>query len=162
MRSIYKNLLLAVSFILFLTTSLYAQDSNILYATLRSLSDDLALRLKKRKQIANKVTLGIHYSDGYSANRIGSLKFNDSQYVFNTCVTIFNKLNKRRNRVRSILINASDFQSYLHQEHLFNSKESSAIKISKVIDAIRSKYGSESIQYANILRAQKTNQCLPI
>ena len=32
MRSIYKNLLLAVSFTLFLTTSLYAQDSNILYA----------------------------------------------------------------------------------------------------------------------------------
>ena len=50
----------------------------------------------------------------------------------------------------------------MYQEHLFNSKESSAIKISKVIDAIRSKYGLESIQYANILRAQKTNQCLPI
>ena len=32
MRSIYKNLLLAVSFTLFLTASLYAQDSNILYA----------------------------------------------------------------------------------------------------------------------------------
>ena len=59
-------------------------------------------------------------------------------------------------------MNASDFQSYMHQEHLFNSKESSAIKISKVVDAIRSKYGLESIQYANILRAQKTNQCLPI
>ena len=142
--------------------SVDSNDSNILYATLRALSDDLALQLKKRKQVANKVSLGIHYSDGYSANRIGSLKFNDSQYVFNTCVKIFNKLNKRRNRVRSILMNASDFQSYLQQEHLFNSKESSAIKISKVVDAIRSKYGLESIQYANILRAQKTNQCLPI
>ena len=142
--------------------SVDSNDSNILYAALRALSDDLALRLKKRKQVANKVILEIHYSDGYSVNRIGSLKFNDSQYVFNTCFKIFNKLNKRRNRVRSILMNASHFQSYLQQEYLFNSKESSAIKISKVVDAIRSKYGLESIQYANILRAQKTDQCLPI
>jgi len=142
--------------------SVDSNDSNILYAALRALSDDLSLRLKKRKQVANKVILEIHYSDGYSANRIGSLKFNDSQYVFNTCFKIFNKLNKRRNRVRSVLINASHFQSYLQQEYLFSSKESSVIKISKVVDAIRSKYGLQSIQYANILRAQKTNQCLSI
>ena len=142
--------------------SVDSNDSNILHAALRALSDDLSLRLKKRKQVANKVILEIHYSDGYSANRIGSLKFNDSQYVFNTCFKIFNKLNKRRNRVRSVLINASHFQSYLQQEYLFSSKESSVIKISKVVDAIRSKYGLQSIQYANILRAQKTNQCLSI
>ena len=142
--------------------SVDSNDSNILHAALRALSDDLSLRLKKRKQVANKVILEIHYSDGYSANRIGSLKFNDSQYVFNTCFKIFNKLNKRRNRVRSVLINASHFQSYLQQEYLFSSKESSVIKISKVVDAIRSKYGLHSIQYANILRAQKTNQCLSI
>ena len=142
--------------------SVDSNDSNILYAALRALSDDLALQLKKRKQVANKVILEIHYSDGYSANSIGSLKFNDSQYVFNTCFKIFNKLNKRRNRVRSVLINASHFQSYLQQEYLFSSKESSVIKISKVVDAIRSKYGLQSIQYANILRAQKTNQCLSI
>ena len=142
--------------------SVDSNDSNILHAALRALSDDLSLRLKKRKQVANKVILEIHYSNGYSANRIGSLKFNDSQYVFNTCFKIFNKLNKRRNRVRSVLINASHFQSYLQQEYLFSSKESSVIKISKVVDAIRSKYGLQSIQYANILRAQKTNQCLSI
>mgnify|MGYP001221754661 FL=1 len=142
--------------------SVDSNDSNILYAALRALSDDLAFRLKKRKQVANKMSLEIHYSDGYSANSIGSLKFNDSQYVFNTCFKIFNKLNKRRNRVRSILMNASHFQSYLRQEYLFSSKESSAIKISEVVDAIRSKYGLQSIQYANILRAQKTNQCLSI
>ena len=142
--------------------SVDSNDSNILHAALRVLSDDLSLRLKKKKQVANKVILEIHYSDGYSANRIGSLKFNDSQYVFNTCFKIFNKLNKRRNRVRSVLINASHFQSYLQQEYLFSSKESSVIKISKVVDAIRSKYGLHSIQYANILRAQKTNQCLSI
>ena len=142
--------------------SVDSNDSNILYAALRVLSDDLSLRLKKRKQVANIVSLGIHYSDGHSANSKGSLKFNDSQYVFDTCVKIFNKLNKRRNRVRSILINASDFRSYLQQEYLFNNKESSAIKISKVVDTIRSKYGLQSIQYANILRAQKINQCLSI
>ena len=71
--------------------SVDSNDSNILYAALRALSDDLSLRLKKRKQVANKVILEIHYSDGYSANRIGSLKFNDSQYVFNTCFKIFNR-----------------------------------------------------------------------
>ena len=37
-----------------------------------------------------------------------------------------------------------------------------AVTDAKVVDAIRSKYGLESIQYANIIRAQKTNQCLPI
>ena len=142
--------------------SVDSNESNILYAIVRILSDDLSHRLKKRKQIANRMSLGIHYSDGFSANRIGSLKFNDSQYVFNTCINLFDKLNKRRNRIRSILINVSDFQSYLQQECLFKTKESDAIKISNVIDRIRSKYGLESIQYANILKAQKINQCLSI
>ena len=73
--------------------SVDSNDSNILYAALRALSDDLSLRLKKRKQIANKVSLEIHYSDGYSTNKIGTLKFNgcftQMSYVMGDKVMLF-------------------------------------------------------------------------
>ena len=80
--------------------------------------------------------------------------------MFNKCTELFKKANKRRNRVRSILVSASDFQSYAQQESLFDGGEVSTAKISKVINKIRLKHGINSIQYADILSAKKINQCL--
>ena len=70
MRSIYKNLLLAVSFTLFLTTSLYAQDSNILYAvsTIEEKLKNTDFEIFRFKDLRFKGDIGkrviLRYQDG--------------------------------------------------------------------------------------------------
>ena len=140
--------------------SVDSNDHCITRSVIRMLSDELAFRLSKRRHIANKLRLEVHYSDGYSSSSLGSLQSNDNQYVFCNCTELFNKANKRRNRVRSILISASDFKFYARQESLFDDKGISSAKISKVINKIRLKHGINSIQYADILSAKEINQCL--
>ena len=140
--------------------SVDSNDHCIIRSVIRRISDELAFRLSKRRYIANKLRLEIHYSDGYSSSSLGSLQSNDNQYVFCNCTELFNKANKRRNRVRSILVSASDFQFYSQQESLFDDKEVLSAKISKVINKIRLKHGINSIQYADILSVKEINQCL--
>ncbi|MAL53578.1 MAG: hypothetical protein CMQ68_05740 [Gammaproteobacteria bacterium] len=140
--------------------SVDSNDHCIIRSVIRRISDELAFRLSKRRYIANKLRLEIHYSDGYSSSSLGSLQSNDNQYVFCNCTELFNKANKRRNRVRSILVSASDFQFYSRQESLFDDKEVLSAKISKVINKIRLKHGINSIQYADILSVKEINQCL--
>ena len=140
--------------------SVDSNDHCIIRSVIRMLSDELALRLIKRRQIANKLRLEIHYSDGYASSSLGSLQSNENQFTFYNCTELFNKANKRRNRVRSILVSASDFEYYAQQESLFDGLEVSNAKISKVINEIRLKHGINSIQYADILNAKKINQCL--
>ena len=140
--------------------SVDSNDHSITRSVIRVLSDELALRLSKRGHIANKLILEIYYSDGHSSSSLGSLQSNDNQFIFDNCTELFKKANKRRTRVRSILVSASDFQSYAQQESLFDGGEVSSAKISKVINKIRLKHGINSIQYADILSAKKINQCL--
>ena len=140
--------------------SVDSNDHSITRSVIRVLSDELALRLSKRGHIANKLILEIYYSDGHSSSSLGSLQSNDNQFIFNKCTELFKKANKRRNRVRSILVSASDFQSYAQQESLFDGGKVSSARISKVINKIRLKHGINSIQYADILSAKKINQCL--
>ena len=140
--------------------SVDSNDYSITRSVIRVLSDELAFRLSKRGHIADKLILEIYYSDGYSSSSLGSLQSNDNQFIFNNCNKLFKKANKRRNRVRSILVSASDFQPYAQQESLFDREKVSSVKISKVINKIRLKHGINSIQYADILSAKKINQCL--
>ena len=70
MRSIYKNFLLAVSFTLFLTASLYAQDSNILYAvsTIEEKLKNTDFEIFRFKDLRFKGAIGkrviLRYQDG--------------------------------------------------------------------------------------------------
>ena len=70
MRSIYKNLLLVASFTLFLSTSLYAQDSNILYAvsTIEEKLKNTDFEIFRFKDLRFKGDIGkrviLRYQDG--------------------------------------------------------------------------------------------------
>ena len=62
--------------------SVDSNDHCIIRSVIRMLSDELALRLIKRRQIANKLRLEIHYSDGYASSSLGSLQSNENQFTF--------------------------------------------------------------------------------
>jgi hypothetical protein len=48
----------------------------------------------------------------------------DDISVIAVCRKLFDKANGRRNRVRTILIDVSEFQPYIDQTNLFMTKES--------------------------------------
>ena len=129
-----------------------SNDEDILHAAVKNISQQLAFKLRKRKQIANKIKLEVHYSDGFQSIKFGGVTSFDDKSVAFICKQLFNKANYRRNRVRSILLEASDFKSYLEQTNLFIDQKTMDMRISKVIEKIRVKYGFDSIQTADIIQ----------
>lgn len=127
-------------------------DKMTLYAIVKDLSERISFKLRKRNQIADSVQLEIHYSDGYNSCYNGKFAEIDDISVFMTCKILFENANRRRNRIRSILIDASKFRPYSDQKNLFFTKEDHSVKVSQAIDIIRAKYGFNSIQTVNVLQ----------
>jgi hypothetical protein len=73
--------------------------------------------------------------------------------VIDVCRGLFDKANERRNRVRTILLDASNFRSYVNQEGLFPTAESRDMAISKAVEKVRLKYGVRSLQTADVFQA---------
>tara|TARA_B100000131_G_scaffold322413_1_gene376247 strand:+ start:2918 stop:4090 length:1173 start_codon:yes stop_codon:yes gene_type:complete len=132
-------------------------DESIVLSMVKDISERIAFQLRQRKQIANRVRLEIHYADGHRSHRVGSFNSIDDCHVTMICKKLFQSANKRRNRIRSILLDIWGFCSYVEQINLFNTKRSRAISISAAIDDIRSKYGFKSIQNADVLQALISN-----
>ena len=65
---------------------------------------------------------------------------------------LFQKANKRRNRIRAILIQVSHFTLYNEQITIFKTESEKSMVLSKTIEKIRLKYGFDSIQTANIFK----------
>ena len=128
-------------------------DENTLYAVIKDLSERVAFKLRQRKQIADKIRLEVHYTDGYKKQRIGKIKGTDDLSAITECKKLFKKANERRNRVRTILVDVWDFQPYVVQEDLFSHIEQQNLSLSIAIDKIRSKYGVHSLQTANVYQA---------
>ena len=138
-----------------LEQTILSEDTNnedILHAAVKDISQQLAFKLRKRRQIANRIKLEIHYSDGFQSMKFGRVTTFDDRSVACVCKQLFNKANYRRNRIRLILLDASDFKSYLEQTNLFINQNTIDMKISKVIEKIRAKYGFDSIQTADIIQ----------
>jgi len=127
-------------------------DEDILHSVVKDISHQLAFKLRKRRQIANKIKLEVHYSDGFQSIKFGKVTTFDDKSVACICKQLFNKANYRRNRIRSVLLDASDFKSYLEQTNLFINQNTINMRISKVIEKIRAKYGFDSIQTADIIQ----------
>ena len=128
-------------------------DERILYAVVKDLSEQVAFKLRQRKQIADKVRLEIHYTDGYKRQGTGVITRIDDLSVFNECKRLFERANDRRNRIRTILLDVWGFQPYITQGDLFSTIEEQNVSLSIAIDQIRSKYGVQSLQTANVYKA---------
>jgi len=125
-------------------------DTEILDAILISLSEQLGYELRKRHQVAGKLSLEVHYSDGFKKNCTTSLLQNDNESISRTCGELFQKANYRRNRIRSIVIDAYKFQPAVHQLSLFEKPKPD--DLSKTIDRLRDKFGFSCIKKAAELR----------
>ena len=128
-------------------------DITILEAVVQMLAEQIGYELRVRKQISRSICLEIHYSDGFRNSRKGSLNFNDDKSLTTLCLNLFTKANYRRNRIRSLLIDAADLESSAQQLDMFNNQQMTNQTLSKTIDKIRSKYGAQSIHSAAALVA---------
>ena len=135
-------------------------DQAILHSVLRDLSDKIAFSLRQRKKLAKKVRLDIYYVDGYKSQSVGSFNAVDDLSVMNVCKLLFNRANQRRNRIRSILIDAWNFHPYFFQQDLFSKGIDRTISLSKVVDKIRLKHGMHMLRNASVLKSVENHKCL--
>ena len=135
-------------------------DQAILHSVLRDLSDKIAFSLRQRKKLAKKVRLDIYYVDGYKSQSVGSFNAVDDLSVMNVCKLLFNRANQRRNRIRSILIDAWNFHPYSFQQNLFSKGIDRTISLSKAVDKIRLKHGMHMLRNASVLRSVENHKCL--
>ena len=135
-------------------------DQAILHSVLRDLSDKIAFSLRQRKKLAKKVRLDIYYVDGYKSQSVGSFNAVDDSSVMNVCKLLFNRANQRRNRIRSILIDAWNFHPYFFQQDLFSKGIDRTISLSKAVDKIRLKHGMHMLRNASVLKSVENHKCL--
>ena len=113
-----------------------------------------------RKKLAKKVRLDIYYVDGYKSQSVGSFNAVDDLSVMNVCKLLFNRANQRRNRIRSILIDAWNFHPYFFQQDLFSKEIDRTISLSKAVDKIRLKHGMHMLRNASVLKSVENHKCL--
>ena len=128
-------------------------DETVLHAVVKDLAEQVAFKLRKRREAADRVKLEIHYTDGHQRHRMGKITGIDDDSVITVCRKLFDRANERRNRIRTILVDASNFHSYVNQENLFVTEESRNMAVSKAIETVRQKYGVRSLQTADVFQA---------
>jgi hypothetical protein len=123
-------------------------DEEKLCALVRQIAGQVGFKLRRRSQIARQVNLEIHYTDGYRSQRTGTLKCNDEISVIQDCLELFFRANTRRNRIRTIIIDASRFQMIACQLDLFSPTETQNRVLAEALDQVRSKHGFTIIKTA--------------
>ncbi len=120
-------------------------DADILAGVVRTLAEEVAFTLRKESRIAKKVRLEIHYTDGFRSSRTGKILRNSDRAAAGQCCRLFEKANTRRNRVRSILIDASGLEAAPRQVELFELPEPEDTALDSAVDKIRRKFGFSAI-----------------
>jgi len=123
-------------------------DEEKLCAIVRQMAGQVGFKLRRRSEIARHMNLEIHYTDGYRSERTGSLKINDEASVVRDCLKLFFRANIRRNRIRTIIIDASKFQTVACQLDLFSPTETQHRVLAEALDHIRRKHGFTIIKTA--------------
>jgi DNA polymerase-4 len=129
--------------------TILAEDTNsseILQAVIIELAEQLAFELRSQNKVAEQVKVEVHYADGYKNTRKGQLLRNSNEAVGELCHKLFKKANYRRNRIRSVIVDASRLQPASRQINLFEQPKDD--DISRAVDKIRKEYGFASIKSA--------------
>lgn len=135
-------------------------DEVQLLAAVRNLAEQVAYQLRQRRQIAKALSVEIHYTDGFKNNRKGSVTANDDVTVIAEACHLFRLANYRRNRVRTIILDAANFLPVISQLDLFQPPKDE--HLSQTLDQIRRKYGFASIGAADnlMISSNKTTKAL--
>lgn len=114
-------------------------DTNKIYFELKYVAEAIAFKLRQRSQVAKSVRLEIHYTDGFKFEGKGSLIKHNDVFVVKVIWCLFERVNKRRNRIRSLLVDVSQFIYVTDQMELFKV-DSKQEQISSAMDILRKKY----------------------
>ena len=136
-------------------------DHFILRSIVKTMAEQIAFQLRKRRQIANNVKLEIHYTDGLRKARCDTFIANNDKSIVETCYRLFDLANYRRNRIRTIIIDASRFVYFANQTSIFDTENKRNQAISKALDIIRRKHGASSIHSASALGNVPKQKSLP-
>ncbi len=133
-------------------------DESLLRAIVSSLAEQVGFKLRQRGQISRHVKLEIHYTDGFQSARTGVFSANDDMTLSRVCHRLFDQANYRRNRVRAVLIDATQFQQYADQSNLFITPDVKRMALSKALDRIRNRHGFSGIQSATMLNVHSSTR----
>jgi len=128
-------------------------DETILRPVVQHLAEQVAFQLRQRRQVARSISLEVHYTDGFRNARKGSVRFNDDKTVTDVCLDLFTRVNYRRNRIRSVFVDAGKLKATADQLNLFEDRHSQNLALAAAMDRIRSKYGFTSVVPLSALKA---------
>jgi DNA polymerase-4 len=126
-------------------------DQFILRSIVKTMAEQIAFQLRKRQQISKNVKLEIHYTDGLRKARHDAFVANNDKSIVEICYRLFDLANYRRNRIRTIIIDASKFVYFANQTSIFETEDIKNNTLSKALDIIRRKHGANSIHSAAAL-----------
>ena len=125
-----------------------SQDTNdyhILQSIIRELSGHIGFKMRSSHRLAKYIYIEIHYTDGFLNKKRSKLNSNDDHAIINICISLLKKVFTRRNRVRSLIVTATELFPASRQLYLFNKQEIKQTNISFALDKLYSKYGENSI-----------------
>lgn len=125
-----------------------SNDTATLRAVVSGLARQVAFTLRERRQVARRVNLEVHYSDGFRQARRGTFSSPDDTAVVGASLELFERAHSRRNRIRTILIDATDLISFASQLEIFSGGTEKDRALDRTLDRIRRRYGPGSIQTA--------------
>ena len=123
-------------------------DETQLRAATKHLAEQVAFRLRYKQQVARSITVAVHYIDGYQFNKTDTATQNDNHTISTLCLNLLQRANRRRNRIRAVVIDATDMKPIANQLMLFRNNGVNNLALASAMDTVRTKYGFDSIQSA--------------
>lgn len=133
--------------------SVSTNDIAIIEGAVQQLAEQLGYELRLRGKVCHNLLLEVRYDDGFNGSAKAAVKKNDTHSVNTLCLALFHKANYRRNRIRSIMLDASNFIPAIRQGDLFSQPKGDYNALSDAVDRIRNRFGGLSIKPANTLLA---------
>lgn len=133
------------------------KNKNEIKKVIMNLSMDVGKKLRNNKMYANTIGIWLKYTYFDKISKQEKLDFSIStdEEIYNNALYIFEKLWNGEDGIRSVCVFISGLSSNkVKQISIFDMdseiKDSSDEKLQDVIDDIRSKYGDDSIKFANM------------
>lgn len=131
-----------------MTFSQDVTDLDVILGELRSISEKLGTRLRKKELMAYTVHIKIRYFNFTTLTRQITLPgpFDQDGIIFEQSKNLFLKHWKNQTPIRLIGIAVSNFSSGERQLSLWDTNEEKESKLLRVVDSLKSKYGNEVIK----------------
>jgi DNA polymerase-4 len=129
-------------------------DPEVMYATLRELSDKVAYRLRKADLAGSVIQLKLRYSDFTTLTRQKALGFstNVDDEIFQTILALLQENLIPGRQVRLLGVGVSQLSTPQRQLALWDDRSLRKQKLASALDQIKDKYGKDSIQRGSQLK----------